>query len=78
MTEFFVSFPVGGALGACYSIVAAESELDARMEVIGRLGQTGWYTVTRNPNDIGIERHNLTFVEWEQAVALAQAWPVQA
>ena len=68
MTEFVVTFPVGGVLRDCYTTIDAENEYQARLQIIevyGRgdpEGHSGFGSVYPNTHQAGVERFGLTFI----------------
>jgi hypothetical protein len=67
MTTFYVSFPIKDAQRRdSFTTLDAPDEIEARLRVIEHYGRDGFFTVTADPNQIGVERYNLAEIGFGQ------------
>lgn len=63
MSRFLVTFPVGGPLRNCYTVLEAPTELEARLILMDEYGRTGWAGIYPESEKARvIDRHGLGFI----------------
>ena len=61
--RFFVTFPIGGPLRNCYTIVEAATELAARLVLMDEYGREGWAGIYREHEyDRAVGQYGLHYI----------------